>query len=89
MSSIALMNAAILYGPAISSVPQKVSARGSMMMGEMNCPRYKAAESKGITVVAEFLPPLMDAIVIKYGTPTPLASPMNAEPASTIDRLSA
>ena len=40
-------------------------ANGITMTGEMNWPRYRAAESRGITVVAEFLPPLMLAMVFK------------------------
>lgn len=35
------------------------------MIGDINCPKYNAADSKGITVVAEFFPPLIEAMVIR------------------------
>ena len=46
----------------------------------MNCPRYRAAEISGITVVAAFFPPLIDAMVLRYGTARPFASPITADP---------
>ena len=57
-------------------------AKGLIIRGEVNCPRYRAAEIRGMTVVAAFLPPLMEAMVFRYGIPIPLASPTSAEPAS-------
>lgn len=43
------------------------------MSGETNWPRNIAAESNGITVVAAFLPPFIEAKVLRYGTPAPNA----------------
>lgn len=43
--------------------------------GETNCPRYKLAETRGITVVTASLPPFIEAIVLMYGTPIPFAIP--------------
>lgn len=53
-----------LYGAETSPSPNMPES-GITKMGEMNCPRYRAAEISGMTVVAEFLPPLMLAIVFK------------------------
>ena len=36
----------------------------------------------GMTVVAASRPPLMEAMVLRYGTPTPLATPISADPAT-------
>ncbi len=59
---------------------------GLTISGETNWPRYREAEISGITVVAASLPPFMDAIVFRYGTPTPLAIPIKAEPTSSRGR---
>ena len=69
---------------AVRSESNSVFDSGMTINGDRNCPRYRAAERRGITVVAEFLPPLMLAMVFRYGTPTPLATPMNAEPRSMV-----
>lgn len=53
------------------------------MSGERNCPIYNAAESNGITVEAASFPAFIEAMVLRYGTPMPLAMPMKAEPASS------
>lgn len=63
----------------MSSLPKHNSEREEIRRGETNCPKYRLAERSGITVVAETRPPFMDAIVFRYGTPTPLPTPINIE----------
>ena len=40
-------------------------ATGDTSNGETNCPKYKAAERSGMTVVAELRPPFIEAIVLR------------------------
>lgn len=55
----------ILYGASKSSPPKMLPAKGVTMSGDMNCPRYRADESRGITVDAASLPALIDAMVLR------------------------
>ncbi len=52
------------HGACTSPEPKMNLPSGRTISGEANWPRYKAAESIGITVVADSLPPLIEAMVL-------------------------
>ena len=60
-----LKTAPTLYGPRMSSTPNRALDNGITMRGDTNCPKYRAADSSGMTVVAESRPPLMLAMVFR------------------------
>ena len=73
-----------MYGAERSLSPKKHLLNGETTKGERNCPKYKLADNKGITVVADSFPPFIEAMVLRYGTPTPFAIPMNMEPTISV-----
>lgn len=79
-------NIATLYA-AFKSPGNKVFEKRLTTSGDTNCPMYRLAEISGIMEVTACFPPFIDAIVLMYGTPMPLAIPPNIKAITVVNNV--